>query len=89
MSLHPSDDEWERWYWRDYDHALSLQEDGPECQGHESLNGAHMGQTAYCDGTCIDRAALAKAEAWKPADTGPRELQDWEGDLLATVEPPF
>jgi hypothetical protein len=23
-----------------------------ECPGHESLNGAHMGESVYCDGTC-------------------------------------
>jgi hypothetical protein len=23
-----------------------------ECEGHESLNGAHMGESVYCDGTC-------------------------------------
>ena len=23
-----------------------------ECQGHESLDGAHMGETVYCNGTC-------------------------------------
>lgn len=23
-----------------------------ECEGHESLDGAHMGETVYCDGTC-------------------------------------
>lgn len=28
-------------------------EDGAECQGHESLDGAHMGETVYCDGTCL------------------------------------
>ncbi len=26
-------------------------EDG--CQGHESLNGADMGATVYCDGSCV------------------------------------
>lgn len=23
-----------------------------QCEGHESLNGAHMGQAVYCDGSC-------------------------------------
>jgi hypothetical protein len=23
-----------------------------DCEGHESLAGAHMGQTVYCDGSC-------------------------------------
>lgn len=23
-----------------------------ECEGHESLDGAYMGVTVYCDGTC-------------------------------------
>ncbi len=26
--------------------------DEDECEGHESLDGAHMGETVYCDGTC-------------------------------------
>lgn len=26
--------------------------DGEECEGHESLNGADMGRTTYCDGSC-------------------------------------
>lgn len=25
----------------------------PECEGHESLDGAHMGETVYCDGSCV------------------------------------
>lgn len=24
----------------------------PECPGHESLAGEHMGETVYCNGTC-------------------------------------
>lgn len=24
-----------------------------ECAGHESLDGARMGETVYCDGTCL------------------------------------
>lgn len=27
-------------------------DDDPGCEGHESLDGAHMGETVYCDGTC-------------------------------------
>lgn len=27
-------------------------DDEDECEGHESLNGADMGRTVYCDGTC-------------------------------------
>lgn len=23
-----------------------------DCEGHESLDGAHMGETVHCDGTC-------------------------------------
>lgn len=23
------------------------------CEGHESLDGAHMGETVYCDGSCV------------------------------------
>ena len=22
------------------------------CEGHQSLDGAHMGETVFCDGTC-------------------------------------
>jgi hypothetical protein len=31
-----------------------LDDDDPddECEGHESLDGEHMGETVYCDGTC-------------------------------------
>lgn len=32
--------------------ALILLEDATTCEGHESLDGAHMGETVYCDGTC-------------------------------------
>lgn len=28
-------------------------DDEDECPGHESLDGAHMGETVYCDGSCI------------------------------------
>jgi len=24
-----------------------------ECEGHESLAGAHMGESVYCDGSCV------------------------------------
>lgn len=24
-----------------------------ECEGHESLSGAHMGESVYCDGSCV------------------------------------
>lgn len=27
-------------------------DDDDECLGHESLDGAHMGETVYCDGSC-------------------------------------
>lgn len=27
-------------------------DDDDECEGHEWLAGAHMGETVYCDGTC-------------------------------------
>lgn len=33
--------------------AMHCEGDDPvECEGHESLDGAHMGETVYCDGTC-------------------------------------
>jgi hypothetical protein len=32
--------------------ALAQRLDDAECEGHESLDGAHMGETVYCDGSC-------------------------------------
>lgn len=32
--------------------APKRQEEKPECEGHESLDGAHMSETVYCDGSC-------------------------------------
>lgn len=32
--------------------AMFPDEDDDECEGHESLDGAHMGETVYCDGSC-------------------------------------
>ena len=29
------------------------EDDEPECEGHESLDGAHMGETVYCNGSCL------------------------------------
>lgn len=34
---------------------LRPDEDDPECEGHESLDGAHMGETVFCDGSCVRR----------------------------------
>lgn len=34
----------------EYDEGEPFEED--ECEGHESLAGAHMGMTVYCDGSC-------------------------------------
>ena len=31
---------------------FSEYDDDTECEGHESLDGAHMGETVYCDGSC-------------------------------------
>ena len=28
------------------------EDDDDACEGHESLGGAHMGETVYCDGSC-------------------------------------
>lgn len=28
------------------------QDDDNGCEGHESLDGAHMGESVYCDGSC-------------------------------------
>lgn len=34
--------------------SLEVPEPEPaECEGHESLAGAHMGQSVFCDGTCV------------------------------------
>jgi hypothetical protein len=30
----------------------SAEDDEGCCPGHESLGGAHMGESVYCDGTC-------------------------------------
>lgn len=35
-----------------WDSQFDYVRDIGECEGHESLNGAHMGETVYCDGTC-------------------------------------
>lgn len=35
--------------WMD-ENRLKIEAD--ECEGHESLDGAHMGETVYCDGSC-------------------------------------
>ncbi len=31
---------------------MAFDDEDEGCQGHESLDGAHMGETVYCDGTC-------------------------------------
>lgn len=36
---------------RDYGDT-EAEEDDFECEGHDSLGGAHMGKTVYCDGSC-------------------------------------
>jgi len=33
----------------DFDYIVEL----GECEGHESLDGAHFGETVYCDGSCV------------------------------------
>jgi hypothetical protein len=38
------------WDERDFD---DFDNDENECEGHESLNGADMGVTRYCDGSCV------------------------------------
>jgi hypothetical protein len=32
--------------------AFYAHDEDNQCEGHESLNGAHMGEAVYCDGTC-------------------------------------
>lgn len=32
-----------------------------ECEGHESLAGAHMGESVFCDGSCNPYRALIRA----------------------------
>lgn len=32
--------------------AAKVVEEDAECQGHQSLAGAHMGETVFCDGSC-------------------------------------
>lgn len=36
-------------------------DDDDQCEGHESLDGAHMGESVYCDGSCR-RAARRRSE---------------------------
>lgn len=36
---------------REFD-EIEDDDDDLGCDGHESLDGAHMGETVYCDGTC-------------------------------------
>lgn len=31
---------------------VETDDDETECEGHESLDGAHMGESVYCDGSC-------------------------------------
>lgn len=33
------------------------------CPGHESLSGAHMGESVYCSGRCDDREEIGTEEA--------------------------
>lgn len=33
--------------------ALYAQDEDNGCEGHASLEGAHMGEAIYCDGTCL------------------------------------
>jgi hypothetical protein len=37
----------------------TAQDDEDGCEGHESLNGADMGQTVFCDGTCRPNDKIA------------------------------
>ena len=37
-----------------------VHEDEPECEGHESLDGAHMGEAVYCDGTCVKHSTSVR-----------------------------
>jgi hypothetical protein len=40
--------------WIDYLGESTHDNDDPEeCLGHESLAGEHMGESAYCDGSCV------------------------------------
>lgn len=45
-------DELERVVLTVVDGVADADEGEAECEGHESLDGAHMGETVYCDGTC-------------------------------------
>jgi hypothetical protein len=35
-----------------------------QCEGHESLAGAHMGESVYCDGTCRPASVRKAARDW-------------------------
>lgn len=53
------DEEAEQGFWADQnEQAWAASQDGDdedECEGHESLDGAHMGEAVYCDGSCRPR----------------------------------
>lgn len=34
------------------EHAQECWDDDHKCEGHESLDGAHMGESVFCDGGC-------------------------------------
>lgn len=38
------------------------EDDDSGCEGHESLSGAHMGETVFCDGSCV-RTVVRSVEA--------------------------
>ena len=47
----------------------------PECEGHESLAGEHMGEAVYCDGSCRPKA-----------ENLPCEQHDINGWAVAYIE---
>jgi len=38
--------------WRNEQGRMVPPDDDDGCEGHESLSGAHMGESVFCDGTC-------------------------------------
>lgn len=45
-------------------HAGLTEDDTEGCPGHESLNGADMGQSVYCDGSCAGESYTDETEPW-------------------------
>lgn len=58
-------------------------DDDTECEGHESLAAEHMGESVYCDGTCLPRrrelVELEDEDEFEAAISG----VEWRKELIA------